>query len=342
MKWHSWVLVFKLLAILKSKKSRYSSFCGTRSVSGMQVDYYEGHGKPAGTLIFIHGMSPLGKEDPRIARFSEALALVGYRVLVPDFASIRRLDIEKGQSAEVLRQLEQLAADRNLVPDLFGVIAVSFSGVFALLTACSPPLASRLCGLCLVGSYSDILSVSLFTMLANRADHYGRLIILRNYFREIETEGTALHTLIERCISECAVQEEWDPDVALDQSKPLEGRAHSMLTDMNERRNLASRVTNLFKQDWSEYETNLDFLYRDTPVFLIHGRHDRIVPAGESKKLARNLKYRNIPTWLCVTQLLSHGDTDLRLRQLIEVFRLLRGFAWFFRAYKKASRGRRK
>ncbi|MBO67950.1 MAG: hypothetical protein CL398_06520 [Acidiferrobacteraceae bacterium] len=335
------MMVFRLLATFKSKRLRHSSFCGTRSVSGMDVDHYEGRGKVVGTLIFIHGMSLLGREDPRIAHFSEALALAGYRVLVPDFPSIRRLDIEKGQSEEILGQLELLVSDHSLVPDSFGLITVSFSGVFALLAACRSGLASRLFGICLVGSYSDIFSVSSFSVLANRSDHYGKLIILRNYYREVEPEEIQLRTVLDRCISECAVQNVWNPDVALDQSKYVEGRVHSMLTDLDERRELASRLANLFKENWSEYQINLDFLHRDIPVLLIHGRHDRIVPAGESKKLARNLIDRGIPTWLCVTQLLSHGDSELRLSKWIEVFRLLQAFAWFFHAHKQHARGRK-
>ena len=59
-------------------------------------------------------MSALGREDPRVVHLAGALADAGYRVLIPDFPSIRALEIRRQQPDEVLAQLETLATDRQL------------------------------------------------------------------------------------------------------------------------------------------------------------------------------------------------------------------------------------
>ena len=178
------------------------TFRGTLRRSNLVLDHYERGGTVVGTLIFIHGMSALGREDPRVVHLAGALAAAGYRVLIPDFPSIRALEIRRQQPDEVLAQLETLAADRQLVPGVFSLMAVSFSGVFALRAACSKRLAPRICGLCLIGGYYDVGAVCSFLIRANRSDPYGRLLVLRSYYREVEPQSEAFHRVLDRCISE--------------------------------------------------------------------------------------------------------------------------------------------
>lgn len=338
-RWRRWAVVLRLLWYFQRDVSRRKTFRGTLRRSNLVLDHYERGGRVVGTLIFIHGMSALGREDPRVVHLAGALADAGYRVLIPDFPSIRALEIRRQQPDEVLAQLETLATDRQLVPGVFSLMAVSFSGVFALRAACSKRLAPRICGLCLIGGYYDVGAVCSFLIRANRSDPYGRLLILRSYYREVEPQSEAFHRVLDRCISENIEQKNaWSADQALDRSDRIEASVYRMLTDPVEREGLEEKVTRAFGEAWRGYRSKLDFVYRDTPIFLIHGRNDRLIPSGESKRLARRLAEQKIPAYLCITRFLSHGDSAIRLGQWQELVRLLRGFAWFFQSGTRVKR----
>jgi predicted esterase len=66
-----------------------------------------------------------------------------------------------------------------------------------------------------------------------------------------------------------------------------------------------------------------------SPVFILHGRHDRIIPCGEAKRLAQRFNRQKLPYFLCVSELLTHGNSEISMRKFFEVYRLLKGFAWF-------------
>ena len=330
----SWVLAFKLLLGFQcNRSSKAEDLRKTITRQGATVDRYMPPGKVLGTVVCIHGMSTLGREDPRIVNLGEALAVAGWRVLIPEFHSIRKLEIRREQPNEVQQALENLAADQELLPEeTFSVLAISFSAVFALRVACSERLGRRIRALCLIGGYYDLHTVCSFLVNADRSDPYGRLLMLRSYYREIEPESGPFHQILDRCIEECVSQKNrWDARRSLDRSDPLECRIYRMLTDVTEREMFKKKMTTAFDQSWSGYRTQLDFVRKETAVLLIHGRDDRVIPAGESKRLARRLAGRQIPVYLCITRFLSHGDSTISLRQLPELYRLLGGFSWFFR-----------
>lgn len=61
------------------------------------------------------------------------------------------------------------------------------------------------------------------------------------------------------------------------------------------------------------------------PVTLIHGANDRVIPAAESRALARVLPNAH----LCVTPLVSHGDAQSASPPVGAVVQLARAFAFF-------------
>jgi len=56
------------------------------------------------------------------------------------------------------------------------------------------------------------------------------------------------------------------------------------------------------------------------PVFLIHGRSDRVIPADESQRLAGRVRGR-VPVRLLLTDLISHAEAD-QPAQVGDVLRL--------------------
>ena len=327
----SWLATLRLLTRFQGKNTDPAKYPVKVPCGRYQVDQYLPAGKPSGTVIFIHGMAALGAEDPRVQQLARALTAAGLKVLIPHLPTIRELRIERDQPAEVQSVLEQIAADRGLVPTgRFAAMAVSFSGVFALRAACSSTLGQRITALCLIGGYYDVDQVSDFLVNARRSDPYGRMLMLRSYYREVEPESDDFHQALEHCIRESAKLEGgWNLRVLLDPTDPLQERLYQLLDDTDQREQFHRKVIAAFGNDWRSYRVSLDFVNRKTPVFLLHGRADRVIPPGESRRLARQMTERGIPNYLCVTRFLSHGDSAISIARLPELYRLLKGFAGF-------------
>jgi len=58
-----------------------------------------------------------------------------------------------------------------------------------------------------------------------------------------------------------------------------------------------------------------------TPVYLLHGRHDTVIPAAESVYLAQRLRAQSVPVRILLTDLISHAEADQPVR-VLDVWRL--------------------
>ena len=327
----SWIATARLLRRFQQGPIASPHNLSEYHCADILVDRYTPSGPVRGTVVFIHGMSVLGREDPRIRQLAVALSTTGLQVLVPELPSIRNLRIERVQPSEVQATLEKLASDKDLMTTRqFALMAVSFSGVFALRAAESKTLGARISALCLIGGYYDVERVSDFLVTAKRADPYGRMLMVRSYFSEVEVENDVFHQHLERCIQNNAKEHEgWNLRSLLDETDAEQERLWQLLSDCGQRQRFLQKVIHAFGDDWSGYRVNLNFTNSKTPVFLLHGRGDRVIPPGESRRLSSQMSEQGIPNYLCITRFLSHGDSAIRLSQLPELYRLLRGFAWF-------------
>ncbi|MGE4647742.1 MAG: hypothetical protein AAEJ59_06700 [Arenicellales bacterium] len=300
--------------------------------SGTEVDIYQPASAPRATAIFVPGLAIRGREDPRIRNLGWALRATGLRVLIPDVPSIRALKISVDQPDEVQQLLESLAADSTMVttPGL-SLLSVSFSGIFVLRAALSTVLAQRLHALCLIGGYFDIERVASFLINSDRADPYGRLVIARSYYSNDDPKLASVHEVLSRCVEASALDNTGpnDLDTLFDRSDPVEAGLHRLLTDPHERQGFCRQIITMFNDSWSGYRVPGHFPLDMPPVFLLHGRQDRVIPPEESCRLAQLLQDRGVSHRLCVTDFLGHGDTAISLARLSQLYRLLAGFAWF-------------
>lgn len=299
---------------------------------GTCIDVYEPDGSARGTVVFIHGMAPAGYRDPRIESLGIALGAAGLRAVIPDIVTVRELKIRREQAGEVSDLLRAIAGDAGLIPEgRFALMAVSFSGVFALHAACHAGLAEPLTGLCLIGAYSDLSGLCRFLTHSEHADPYALLLIARSYYTEVEPESEAYLQALDRCIAgNIEHGEDWDPVHTLDLDDPDEARVAALLNETARREAFESKLQEAFNDGWRDYVVPVDFARRDLPVLLIHGRGDRVIPPDQSRGLARRLAGLGIPHRLCVTGVLTHGDSRLDVQRLAEIARMVRHLAWFF------------
>ena len=66
-------------------------------------------------------------------------------------------------------------------------------------------------------------------------------------------------------------------------------------------------------------------------VALIHGKDDNVIPPGESRALMEKLRELCIPSKICITPLIGHGDAVMGRAYIAHVWELLSVFAFFFR-----------
>jgi len=295
-----------------------------------QVDIYDPLSEPRSTAIFVPGLAIRGREDPRIRRLGWALCAAGLRVLIPDVPSIRALTISNRQPDEVSDLLKSLVGDRSLVTtDDIALMSVSFSSVFVLRAALEEALVDRVSTLGLIGGYFDIEKVADFLITSDRADPYGKLLIARSYFAEFESAEAA--AALKQAVETSAINNH-EPirlDALLDVGDPVERPLHRLLSDPKAQQEFLDKVVDLFDSTWEGYRVPPEFPRRMPPVFLLHGSNDPVIPPEESRRLARRLASQGISHHLCVSHLLDHGNTSISLRRIVDVYRLVAGFAWF-------------
>ena len=325
-----WKSALKLLLAFQRQKT--PGTLETIAFGQTSVDVYQPPSTPAATVIFIPGLSIRGREDPRIRRLGWALSAGGLRVLIPDVPSIRALTISTRQPDEVANLIRSLAQDQSLVTTRrVALMSVSFSSIFVLRAALEPALTDRIAAVGLIGGYYDIERVADFLITSEQADPYGRLVIGRSYFAEFEPEHTNLIAALKAAVETVATNNN-EPirlDALFDANDPLEQSLHQLMTEPASRQAFLEKILDVFDRAWAGYRVPAEFPQSTPPVFLLHGSHDPVIPTAESRHLARRLAQQDLAHHLCISELLEHGNTAISFRRIVDVYRLVAGFAWF-------------
>jgi pimeloyl-ACP methyl ester carboxylesterase len=119
---------------------------------GATADLWRSPGAPpASGLVLVHGLTPLGKDDPRLTWAAALLARGGLAVLVPELPELRRQRLRPDDAAVVRDALARLAADPGIRGPV-GVLAVSVGVQPALAAAAGDARVGRVVSL---GGYAE-------------------------------------------------------------------------------------------------------------------------------------------------------------------------------------------
>jgi hypothetical protein len=69
-------------------------------------------------------------------------------------------------------------------------------------------------------------------------------------------------------------------------------------------------------------------------IVFIHGTNDNVIPPGESKHLHQLRSKEQLPSHLCITEIISHGDRVSKIYNTSEYLKIIRAFNIFFRHAK--------
>jgi len=262
---------------------------------GPPADLYVRMGLVRGRpLVFVHGLSTDGKDDPRVREAAALLARAGFDVAVPTIPGLTRGRLGPEDVEPVVRTLAA-RAEKTVV------VAVSVGAGPALLAAADPRVRDRVSAVLSLGGYASAREVVRFWLtgaysyqgISGRVEHDPEVVkaFVRASADRLEPGS--------RAILEAA-----DPQAV-------------------------GRLLDAPPEDLDRYLESLSPL-RVAPaigarLFLVHGRADRAVPYTESVRLAAARPDR---TTLVLVGLVGHVEGSGRrgwqdLRDLFALWRVM-------------------
>ena len=293
-------------------------------------------GRERGTILLIHGMTAKGNADPRIVTVCEAFARCGYVVVSPLFRDISNFSISDATIRDIAEAARAVASNRLLCRNgKILLFAPSFSAGMALLASTHPLCAPIIESICSVGTYGSVHTVINDLMTREDRDEYGRLIIMKNFIHHApgfnRRTGDILHEAILDNGLKRAEKKFFEKLSRVPES--LRRRIERLLNDARFRSRVweailarSSRVRTLMKR-----LSVLDNMSPTTArIVLVHGKHDNVIPPEESRLLYSKLQDLGVPSALCITPLISHGDARLERGFFRNCLQLIHAFAFFF------------
>ena len=277
--------------------------------SPIPIDLYEPLAlRTPGALVLVHGLAPMGKDDPRLAHAARLLARAGFRVAVPTIPGLTRLRLRPEDAEPVVAAIRSLSGEGG--SGRVSVLGVSVGAGPALLAAAVSRVADRVGTVLSLGGYAsavELLRYFLtgaygFERVSGRASpqpEAARLFLRENLdlLKNVEDRRT-LDAWLSR------------PD----QTKPVLLSADGMaVLSLVENRDPA-RVDALVEKLPPGLQALLARLSPERAVprlrarlLLVHGRGDPAVPFTESLRLAASARGK-AGTRLTIVGVLAHVE----------------------------------
>lgn len=298
------------------------------------ADLYEPAEQPRGAVVLVPGLTPYGKDDPRLVSFARSLARDRFLVLVPEIVNTRLLKVSAADSAIIADAIGELAKRfaAGGGPSV-GLVAISFGAGPALLAAGETPAGRHVRFAVTIGAYYDITAIIAFattgayqmpdgSWISAEPNAYGKFVFLRGNADRVRDprDRTLLIAIADRRIANPA-----SSIADLVGRLGPEGRTVYNLIENRDPRLVPKLLAQLPGAVQQELR-GLDLQGRELPwlkgpVFLVHGKDDTVIPAGESMKLAGALEPR---AELYLIERFAHVDAgtaglgdDLRLWRVV-------------------------
>jgi dienelactone hydrolase len=294
----------------------------------------------APALLVLHGVHHLGMDEPRMIAFASALASCGLRVLTPELPGIKDYHVDAGTIATIGDSAAWMAAQQQGKPA--GVLGLSFSGGLSLLAAADPRWHQHFKFVVAVGSQDNMARVADYYSTGNdpRPDgtiefltphEYGPLVL---EYQNLEDFAPAADMAALREVLRAHLYED----------KPAEKQAMVKLTwfqtaQADQLMSTTSAYTRQLLHDSAM--RHMDYARTvspqghlgtlTTPVYLLHGEGDNIIPAAETQWMAAELPHHTLKAEL-ISPVISHLDLDGLGPTAWDELRLMHFFALLLKA----------
>ncbi|ADW70017.1 alpha/beta hydrolase family protein [Granulicella tundricola] len=277
--------------------------------------YMPANNPNAPALIVLHGVHHLGIDEPRLEGFASAMASTGLRVLTPELPDIKDYHVDS-TSIKTIGESTQWFAHKTGAP--VGVMGLSFSGGLALLAAADPLYKKDFKFVFAVGSQDSMNRVAQYyrTNQDERpngstellpAHEYGPLVLEYEYVEDFVPRQDIARI---RAVLRAHLYE--DKPAEATASLKLDERQKAEALDLMDAASPHTR--SLIAAAAARHANELNGLSPGghlrtlmTPVYLLHGQADNIIPSAETLWMASELPTITLQAML-VSPVISHLD----------------------------------
>ena len=248
------------------------------SGGGLTADLWTPAGRgPHPGLLLVHGLSPDGKDDPRMVRAAALLARTGRRVLVPDLPSLRAQRLRPDDARPIAAGLARLRSEPEVDGARLALVSISVGAGPAFLALAGAEPAHRVALIVTLGGYAAARELIRYATTAGGLDPE----LVRAFVR-VNLD------LVRDPADREAVRRALDGHPLPAEAGPGARAVHALLDNRD-----PGRVDALIAALPPETRALLDALSpaRHAPrvggrLIAVHGRGDPTVPFSESLRLA--------------------------------------------------------
>ncbi|EMY70471.1 alpha/beta hydrolase family protein [Leptospira vanthielii] len=308
----------------------------------LRADCYMPKSQSLGTIITINGLAPLGNRDPRFIIVNKSLNKLGYTVISPFFDEICDYKISLRNIDDIKDSILFISGQKDLCTSgKVSIFAPSFSGSLSLIAVSDKQIADRMNTICAIGAFANVDDIIGNLFADQNLDEYGRMILLLNFLPLSIGENKSLFKAIKLAILDNYFK--YKDNLLEPHFSKMKKVDRDFFENLKYDKDFRMKHWNIILKKSGKDRELLSALSvtnhinsLNLPILLIHGLKDDVVPANESSMLHEELVARGVECKLCITSLISHGDTGFSLKTLLEVPKLITSFSFFFRkAYDK-------
>jgi dienelactone hydrolase len=302
---------------------------------------YTPNNHPKGpALMLLHGVHHLGMDEPRLVTFASSMASCGLRVLTPELPDIKDYHVGANSIATIGDTAEWLAMQNDGRP--IGVMGLSFSGGLSLLAASDPQYRRSIRFVVAIGSQDEMSRVAQYYRTGQDARPHGLAEILPPHeygalvleYEHLEDFAPAADVAAIRAVLRAHLYEDTAAEKqALEALDPQQLAEAKQLMDTTSpvTRDALARAEMKHVADMAGVSPHGHLAQLTTPVYLLHGEGDNIIPSAETQWMEAELPSQTLQAAL-ISPVLSHLDLDGKGPGLIDRLRLVHFFALILRA----------
>jgi dienelactone hydrolase len=293
------------------------------------------HSKNAPAIVVLHGVHHLGIDEPRLENFATAMAACGVRVLTPELPDIKDYQVGANSIATIGESAEWLTREDSGRP--VGVMGLSFSGGLSLLAATDPKYQQNIRFVMAVGSQDEMSRVATYyetgedvrpngTEETLAPHEYGPLVLEYEHVGEfVPAQDVApIRAVLRAHLYEDPIAEHAALR-RLSTAQTAEAKA-LMDTTLPATRTALERADERHAEDMAAVSPHGRLAMLKTPVYLLHGAGDNIIPSAETEWMASELPKRSLKAEL-ISPVLSHLDLVGAAPTMTDQLRLVHFFA---------------
>ena len=269
----------------------------------------------APTLIVLHGIHHLGMDEPRLMAFATAMASCGLRVLTPELPGIKDYHVDRS-SVQVIGDSAKWFAQKTGAP--VGVMGLSFSGGLALVAAADPVYHPDFKFVLAVGSQDAMDHVANYYLTGSElrpdgttellpAHEYGALVLEYEHLEDFvpAADITAIRPVLRQHLYEDKIAEIAAEAVLNDKQRREARELIDVSSPVTLHKLAVVETKHIEEMEGLSPHGRLETL--TTPVYLLHGEADNIIPAAETLWMAHELPGTTLQAML-VSPVLAHLD----------------------------------